>query len=106
VVLHVLGGQHEDVFVHQGGTEVVDVDRTLDGLDGSHGVSPLARQADFVSPTPPPRGQGAISGGCVSRGRQASPSHAPPRGQGRSRAARVWLTLTYARILETFPVCV
>src|SRR5262249_23646212 len=41
VVLLVLGGQDEDVFMHEGGAEVVDVNRSLDGLDGGHRRSPF-----------------------------------------------------------------
>jgi hypothetical protein len=37
VVLHVLGGQHEDVLVHQGDAEVVDVDVPEHGGDLRHG---------------------------------------------------------------------
>jgi hypothetical protein len=37
VVLHMFGGQHEDVLVHQRRAEVVHVDRTLDRLHCRHG---------------------------------------------------------------------
>ena len=36
VVLHVLGGEHEDVLVHQGLAQVAQVDRAPHGLDDCH----------------------------------------------------------------------
>ena len=36
VVLHVLGGKHEDVLVHQGLAQVAQVDRAPHGLDDCH----------------------------------------------------------------------